>query len=36
MAMDQVQFQRGLSIADFMDRYGNDEQCEAALMVLSQ
>jgi ribosomal protein L37AE/L43A len=31
MAMNRVQFQRGLSMAEFMDQYGTDEQCEAAL-----
>lgn len=31
MAMNRVQFQRGLSIAEFMDRYGTDEKCAAAL-----
>ena len=31
MAMNRVQFQRGLSMAEFMSRYGTDELCEAAL-----
>lgn len=31
MAMNRVQFQRGLSMAEFMDRYGSEERCEAAL-----
>lgn len=31
MAMNQVQFQRGLSMAEFIDRYGSDEKCAAAL-----
>ena len=31
MAMNRVQFQAGLSMAEFMDRYGSEEQCEAAL-----
>src|SRR5258706_1229490 len=31
MAMNRVQFQRGLSMAEFMDQYGSDAQCEAAL-----
>ena len=29
MAMKQVQFQRGLSIAEFMQRFGSDAACEA-------
>jgi IS5 family transposase len=29
--MNRVQFQRGLSMAEFMDQYGTDAQCEAAL-----
>lgn len=32
MAMNRVQFQPGLSIVDFMKRYGTEEQCEAALI----
>src|ERR1019366_2090432 len=32
MTMNRVQFQRALSIAEFMDRYGSDEKCEAALI----
>src|SRR3990172_5058538 len=32
MTMNRVQFQAGLSMAEFMDRYGSDEQCEAALI----
>ena len=31
MPMNRVQFQRGLSMPEFMDRYGTDAQCEAAL-----
>ena len=31
MTMNRVQFQRGLSMTEFMDRYGSDEKCEAAL-----
>lgn len=31
MAMNRVQFQHGLSMAEFMDRYGTDEKCAAAL-----
>ena len=33
MAMNRVQFQPGLSIAEFMERYGSNEQCEAALIA---
>jgi ribosomal protein L37AE/L43A len=33
MAMNRVQFQRGLSMAEFMDQYGTDAQCEAALVA---
>lgn len=33
MAMNRVQFQPGLSMAEFMDRYGTEEQCEAALIA---
>jgi hypothetical protein len=32
MAINGVQFQRGLSMAEFMDRYGSEEKCEAVLM----
>ena len=32
MAMNRVQFQPGLSIAEFMERYGTDTDCEAALL----
>jgi len=32
MAMNRVQFQPGLSMAEFMDRYGSDDNCEAALI----
>ncbi len=32
MAMNPVQFQRGLSMAEFMQCYGSDEPCEAALI----
>lgn len=33
MAINKVQFQRGLSMAEFMGRYGDEEQCEQALMA---
>jgi hypothetical protein len=32
MTMNRVQFQPGLSMAEFMIGYGSDEQCEAALI----
>ena len=32
MTMNRVQFQPGLSMAEFMNGYGSDEQCEAALI----
>jgi hypothetical protein len=31
MAMNRVQFQPGLSLPEFMARYGTDEQCEDAV-----
>ncbi|MSQ72191.1 MAG: IS1595 family transposase [Betaproteobacteria bacterium] len=33
MAMNGVQFQPGLSMAEFMSRYGSDENCEVALIA---
>jgi len=33
MAMNRVQFQAGLSMSDFLDRYGTEPQCEAALVA---
>lgn len=32
MKMNRVQFRPGLSMSEFMDRYGSDEKCEAALI----
>lgn len=32
MAMNRIQFQPGLSMAEFMQRYGTDDRCEAALL----
>ena len=32
MAMNRVQFQPGLSMVEFMQRYGSEAQCEAALI----
>ena len=31
MAMNRVQFQPGLSMAEFMERYGSEAQCEQAV-----
>lgn len=31
MAMNRVQFQAGLSMTEFLDRYGSEDKCEAAL-----
>lgn len=33
MAMNRVQFQAGLSMSAFYDRYGTERQCEAALIA---
>jgi len=33
MPMNRVQFQPGLSMAEFMRRFGTQEQCEAALTL---
>ena len=33
MAMNRVQFQSGLSMAEFLDRYGSEHRCEAALVA---
>jgi ribosomal protein L37AE/L43A len=33
MAINQVQFQRGLPMAEFMERYGTQEQCHTALVA---
>lgn len=33
MAMNKVQFQKGLSMGEFMKRYGTSEQCHAALVA---
>ena len=33
MAMNRVQFQAGLSMAEFLNRYGSEDQCEAALVA---
>jgi transposase-like protein len=31
MAMNQIQFQHGMSLVEFQDRYGSESQCAAAL-----
>ena len=33
MAMNRVQFQPGLSMTEFLDRYGSEDKCEAALVA---
>ena len=33
MAINRVQFQRGLAMAEFMERYGTQELCHAALVA---
>lgn len=33
MSINQVQFQRGLSMAEFMEHYGTEEKCRAALVA---
>ena len=32
MAINGIQFQKGLSLMDFLADYGTEEQCEAALL----
>lgn len=34
MAINPIQFQKGLSLSEFMSRYGTEAQCEAALLQL--
>jgi len=34
MAMNRIQFQHGVSMPEFFERYGSEAQCEAALAVL--
>jgi hypothetical protein len=31
MAQNKIQFQNGLSMADFLQTYGTEERCEQAL-----
>lgn len=33
MPMNRVQFQKGLSMPEFLDRYGSEEHCEQALIA---
>ena len=33
MTMNRVQFQRGLSMAEFIQQYGADAHCDVALVV---
>jgi hypothetical protein len=33
MPMNRVQFQKGLSMPEFLDRYGTEEGCEQALIA---
>ena len=33
MAMNRVQFQPGLSMGEFLERYGSEDKCEAALFA---
>jgi len=35
MPMNRVQFQPGRSTSDWMDRYGTEERCEAAVAAWS-
>ena len=34
MSINHVQFQKGLSMAEFFERYGSEDQCHAALVAL--
>ena len=34
MAQNKVQYQRGLSMPEFFDRFGSPEQCEALVLHL--
>ncbi len=34
MAANKVQFQRGLSMAEFLEHYGSEDGCEASLIAL--
>jgi hypothetical protein len=34
MAMNRIQFQAGLSLPSFLEQYGTEAQCEAALELV--
>ncbi len=34
MPMNKIQFQAGVSLSEFFERYGSESQCEAALTAL--
>lgn len=34
MAMNRIQFQPGMSLPEFFERYGSEQQCQTALMTL--
>ena len=34
MGINQVQFQKGLSMTQFLERYGTEEKCHAAAVAL--
>ena len=34
MSMNQIQFQRGVSMPEFFERYGSEVQCAATLVAL--
>ena len=36
MARNQVQFQKGLGMAEFTARYGTEDQCHEALVIARQ
>lgn len=33
MSINKIQFQKGLSMAEFMEQYGTEDQCHAALVA---
>ena len=33
MGINRVQFQKGLSMGEFMNRYGTEEKCHAAVVA---
>ena len=34
MGINKVQFQKGLSMAGFLERYGSEDKCHAAVVAL--